>query len=198
MAKNMLMATYDGEQWGAICYDMDSTFGMYWNGQSFVSASYRMQDDYESGTNGRAKNLLYLRLENVFINEIKERYAVLRNGALSETNIINRFEEFMICNSDLIKEDYEIFSGIPSQNTNNIKQIRKYVVDRCKYVDGQIDNLTIPIPCTGITLDKSSLTSEELNKYNNLGENAINVEEGNESTQNGQPGNIQPIVNDKL
>ena len=64
----------------------------------------------------------------------------------------------MICNSDLIKEDYEIFSGIPSQNTNNIKQIRQYVVDRCKYVDEQINNLTIPVPCTGITLDKSSLT----------------------------------------
>ena len=90
--------------------------------------------------------------------KIKERYAVLRNGALSETNIINRFEEFMICNNDLIKEDYEIFSAIPSQGTNNIKQIRKYVVDRCKYVDEQINNLTIPVPCTGITLDKSSLT----------------------------------------
>ena len=158
MAKNQIYMTYDGQKWFASMYDMDSTWGLYWNGQNFVSASYRMQDDYESGTNGRAKNLLYLRLENVFINEIKERYAVLRNGALSETNIINRFEEFMICNSDLIKEDYEIFSGIPSQNTNNIKQIRQYVVDRCKYVDGQIDNLTIPIPCTGITLDKSSLT----------------------------------------
>ena len=158
MAKNQIYMTYDGQKWFASMYDMDSTWGLYWNGQNFVSPSYRMQDDYESGTNGRAKNLLYLRLEKTFVNEIKERYAVLRNGALSETNIINRFEEFMICNSDLIKEDYEIFSGIPSQNTNNIKQIRKYAVDRCKYVDGQIDNLFIPVPCTGITLDKTSLT----------------------------------------
>ena len=158
MAKNQIYMTYDGQKWFASMYDMDSTWGLYWNGQSFVSASYRMQDDYESGVSGRAKNLLYLRLEKIFINEIKERYAVLRNGALSETNIINRFEEFMICNSDLIKEDYEIFSDIPSQNTNNIKQIRKYAVDRCKYVDGQIDNLIIPVPCTGITLDKTSLT----------------------------------------
>ena len=102
MGKNQIYMTYDGQKWFASMYDMDSTWGLYWNGQSFVSASYRMQDDYESGTDGRAKNLLYLRLENIFINEIKERYAVLRNGALSETNIINRFEEFMICNSDLI------------------------------------------------------------------------------------------------
>ena len=158
MGKNQIYMTYDGQKWFASMYDMDSTWGLYWNGQNFVSASYRMQDDYESGVDGRAKNLLYLRLEQVFIDEIKERYAVLRNGALSETNIINRFEEFMICNSDLIAEDYEIFTNIPSQNTNNIKQIRAYVVDRCKYVDEQIDNLTIPVPCTGITLDKSSLT----------------------------------------
>lgn len=158
MGKNQIYMTYDGQKWFASMYDMDSTWGLYWNGQSFVSTTYRMQDDYESGTNGRAKNLLYLRIEKLFINEIKERYAVLRNGALSETNIINRFEEFMICNTDLIKEDYEIFSSIPSQNTNNIKQIRQYAVDRCKYVDEQIDNLVMPVPCTGITLDKTSLT----------------------------------------
>lgn len=158
MGKNQIYMTYDGQKWFASMYDMDSTWGLYWNGQRFVSASYRMQDDYESGANGNQKNLLYLRLEQTFVDEIKERYAVLRNGALSETNIINKFEEFMICNSDLIKEDYEIFSGIPSQNTNNIKQIRQYVVDRCKYVDEQIDNLVMPVPCTGITLDKTSLT----------------------------------------
>lgn len=158
MGKNQIYMTYDGQKWFASMYDMDSTWGLYWNGRNFVSASYRMQDDYESGANGNQKNLLYLRLEQTFINEIKERYAVLRNGALSETNIINRFEEFMICNSDLIKEDYEIFSDIPSQNTNNIKQIRQYAVDRCKYVDEQIDNLVMPVPCTGITLDKTSLT----------------------------------------
>ena len=158
MGKNQIYMTYDGQKWLASMYDMDSTWGLYWNGQKFVSASYRMQDDYESAANGHAKNLLYLRLEQTFIDEIKERYAVLRNGALSETNIINRFEEFMICDSDLIKEDYEIFTGIPSQNTNNIKQIRTFAVDRCKYVDEQINNLTIPVPCTGITLDKSSLT----------------------------------------
>lgn len=142
MGKNQIYMTYDGQKWFASMYDMDSTWGLYWNGQNFVSASYRMQDDYESGKDGNGGNLLYLRLERTFINEIKERYAVLRNGALSETNIINRFEEFMICNSDLIKEDYEIFSGIPSQNTNNIKQIRQYVVDRCKYVDRQLETYT--------------------------------------------------------
>ena len=142
MGKNQIYMTYDGQKWFASMYDMDSTWGLYWNGQNFVSASYRMQEDYESGKDGNGGNLLYLRLEQTFINEIKERYIVLRNGALSETNIINRFEEFMICNSDLIKEDYEIFSSIPSQNTNNIKQIRQYVVDRCKYVDRQINDYT--------------------------------------------------------
>ena len=142
MGKNQIYMTYDGQKWFASMYDMDSTWGLYWNGQSFVSASYRMQNDYESGKDGNGGNLLYLRLEQTFINEIKERYIVLRKGVLSETNIINSFEEFMICNSDLIKEDYEIFSSIPSQNTNNIKQIRQYVVDRCKYVDRQINDYT--------------------------------------------------------
>ena len=59
MGKNQLFFTYDGIKWIASSYDMDSTFGMYWNGQSFVSATYRMQEDYESMTSGRPGNLLY-------------------------------------------------------------------------------------------------------------------------------------------
>lgn len=161
MGKNQLYLTYDGQKWIANSYDMDSTWGLYWNGSSFISSAYRMQEDYESGTSGRAGNLLYERLENLYTDEIKARYSQLRKGALSLTNIINKFEEFMICNSDLVKEDYEIFTGIPSQTTNNLKQIRKYAIDRLSYVDTQISSLAPPIepiPCTSITLSSNSLT----------------------------------------
>lgn len=141
LGKNQLFLTYDGVHWIASSYDMDSTFGLYWNGASFVSASYRMQEDYESMANGRLGNKLYLRLEKVYAEEIKARYSQLREGALSVSNIINRFEDFMICNTDLINEDFTIFSDIPSQKTNNIQQIRQYTVDRLMYVDNCINNL---------------------------------------------------------
>ena len=159
MGKNQLFFTYDGIKWIASSYDMDSTFGMYWNGQNFVSATYRMQEDYESMTNGKQGNLLYIRLEQLFRSEIRARYAELRAGVLSYANIVNEFERFMdTIGKDLYAEDLTIYTGIPSGNTNNIQQIRNYTRDRLAYVDTQIEALKEPIPCTGIVLSADTLS----------------------------------------
>ena len=159
MGKNQLFFTYDGIKWIASSYDMDSTFGMYWNGQSFVSATYRMQEDYESMTSGRPGNFLYIRMEEIFCDEIKARYAELRAGVLSYANIVNEFEKFMdTIGKDLYAEDLTIYTGIPSGNTNNIQQIRNYTRDRLTYVDAQIEALTPAVPCTGITLSANNLS----------------------------------------
>ena len=165
MGKNQLFATYDGAKWIATSYDMDSTFGLYWNGQRFVSAQYRMQEDYESMTNGRAGNLLYFRLEQIFPNEIRARYDELRNSVLSYTNVVNTFERFMdIPGKDLYAEDGTIHTGIPSQTTNNIQQIRNYYRGRLTYVDGKIAELRVPVPCTAISLSANTLSLTNDNK----------------------------------
>lgn len=170
MGKNQLFATYDGTKWIATSYDMDSTFGLYWNGQSFVSAQYRMQTDYESGKNTSSNyngegNLLYVRLEQIFPNEIRARYNELRNTVLSYTNVVNTFERFMdIPGKDLYEEDGTIYTGIPSATTNNIQQIRNYYRDRLTYVDGKIAELRIPVPCAAVTLDTNTLSLTNDNK----------------------------------
>ena len=158
MGKNQLFATYDGTKWIATSYDMDSTFGLYWNGQKYVSATYRMQEDYESGVHGNP-NKLYVRLEKLFINEIKARYKQLRADILSYNNIVNTFEPFMdIIGKDLYAEDLTIYTGIPNGGTNNIQQIRNYYRDRLVYVDAQINALQETIPCTNITLNNTTLS----------------------------------------
>lgn len=176
MGKNQIYCTYDGKKWYASMYDMDSTWGLYWNGSSFVSAEYKCQEEYESMSNGRLGNLLYLRLANVFSKEIIERYNTLRNSVLSIKNIICKFEEFTdLISSDLYEEDGEIYTGIPSKTTNNIKQIRTYAKDRLAYVDSNI----VDINLTGIALSSSlafsvnaetklttTLTPANANNYN--------------------------------
>ena len=165
MGKNQLFATYDGTKWIATSYDMDSTFGLYWNGQSFVSAQYRMQEDYESMVSGRPGNLLYFRLEQIFPNEIRARYDELRNSVLSYANVVNTFERFMdIPGKDLYAEDGTIHTGIPSQTTNNIQQIRNYYRGRLTYVDGKIAELRVPVPCTAISLSANTLSLTNDNK----------------------------------
>ena len=139
---------------------MDSTWGLYWNGSKFVSSSYRCQEDYESMANNRAGNLLYIKLVENFREEIYERYIELRNTALRIDNVIDRFERFTdLIPNDLYEEDIIVYNNIPSSSTNNIQQIRKFIVERTNYVDGKIAELnTTPIPITGLTLNKSNTT----------------------------------------
>lgn len=151
MAKNQLYATYDGKKWYASMYDMDSTWGLYWNGTKFVSTEYRCQEDYESMVYGRRGNLLYKRLDELFNTEIVERYNELRKNVLSIKNIICKFEEFTdLINTDLYSEDVEIYTGIPSANENNVKQIRTFAKDRLQYVDRKLG--TIRVKLTGIDI----------------------------------------------
>ena len=157
MGKNQILLTYDGTKFIASSYDMDSTFGLYWNGTSFVSSDYD-RTSFEDMANDREGNLLYQRLVELYPNEIYNRYQSLRKDSLSTTNMINKFEEFMICNSDLIKEDYEIFPTIPSQNTNNIQQIRRFIVERCAYVDSQMADLISDKSVTSVTITSNADT----------------------------------------
>ena len=134
LAKNMLLGTYDLVKWYCGAYDMDSTFGLYWNGSSFVSTEYACPEDYQ------AKNsLLWQRIEKMFKEELKTRYFELRKTVYSFSNMVAKFERFMdIIGLELYDEDLTIYSNIPTKTTNNIQQIRNYIRDRLTYVDNEI------------------------------------------------------------
>lgn len=167
--KNQIYFTYDGIKWIASMYDMDSTWGLWWNGSKFVATDYAREDfqDLKDEGNGVTKqgNLLYLRLQQLFIPQLKTRYAELRKDVLSVSHIIQKFEEFNdVCPKDIVQEDYASttgegkFTGIPSKTTNNIQQLRSYINARLTYVDGYINAMREVVPCTNITLNNATLS----------------------------------------
>lgn len=167
--KNQLYLTYDGQKWIAGMYDLDATWGLYWNGSKIVASDYAREDyeDFVSGVSENKGNLLYIRLERLFCEEVQFRWAELKNGVLSIENIINKFERFTdIASAELVKEDYAVTTGngaytsIPSITTNNIQQIRAFALARLAWTDEYVEALS-NIHCTGISLDKNALTFEE-------------------------------------
>lgn len=147
LGKNQIYITYDGNLWYASMYDMDSTWGLYWNGSKFVSAEYRMQQDYEVGVHNTS-NLLFDRLESLFSAQIKARYAALRAGVLSEAYIKDRFKEWCdFSSAEFMAQDYasttanSAFTGMPQKTTNNYDQISAFITSRLAYVDTMIPNL---------------------------------------------------------
>ena len=142
--KNQIYMTYDGNKWIASMYDLDTTWGMYWNGETLVPADYA-RTKFEDYVNGRLGNLLYYRLEQLFYPELQARWEELKAGPMSMINIINHFEDFMQgMTSDLIKEDYAsttaggAYSGIPSVAKNNLPQIRNFALARQLWTDSYI------------------------------------------------------------
>ena len=164
LAKSQTMFTYDSVRYLANIYDMDTSWALMWNGSGFYDVETACPDDYIAQAALTQNNLLYERLAALFPDEIRERYAELRNGALSNANIINEFERFMdVIPADLYKEDYAdttadgAFTAIPSKTTNTLQKLRDVIVKRMAYVDSKINRIT----CTGVTISKTELTFTE-------------------------------------
>lgn len=153
LAKNMLLATYDGVVWGACLYDMDSIYGVYWNGSSYVSPQYKCPEQYQEQF-----SRLWVRIEECFGEELRARYTELRQHALSLTNIVGHVEEIYDLLSPNMKTDETTkWPGIPQYNTNTMTRFRNYMRDRIKYTDAEIALIGAFIACESITLNKTEL-----------------------------------------
>ena len=148
LGKNILMATYDGVHWGACLYDMDSIYGADWNGQKFKDANIRCPENYQE-----TNSLLWQRVVRNFSQELYDRYFELRNGALSLGNIITHVEEiYNLIPDRVFNDDYQKWTGIPSQTTNTITRFRNYMKDRAVYCDERFKELILDKSVTAVTI----------------------------------------------
>ena len=168
--KNHIWLSYDGNKFIASAYDMDSTFGLYWNGSQLLPASYD-RNSFEDMTNGRLGNLLYIRLVNNFYNELLETFNRLINGPMSFANVLNRFEEFIsITPNSLVAEDYASTTGnnkctgIPSKTTNNIQYIRQWYSARLKFIGLTLNVTDIILPEPFMMLENKMFDGDGTNK----------------------------------
>ena len=84
--KNLLMVTWDGLVWQPMLYDLDSLWGIGWNGKE-LSTGYATSMVY-------TWNRLFQRIWELYNPQLLERYAMLRDGVLSEENIWKEFDRF--------------------------------------------------------------------------------------------------------
>lgn len=137
LGKNYLLSTYDGTKWFFGAYDLDSTFGMYWDGKSFDSPKANPSLSYY-GSIHRVMELI----RKYKKAELKARYAELRAGVMSDENVITLFTNFIskIPNRVLIA-DTEKWPTIPSSSVSNLSQISNYYRMRSAIIDKQMEAL---------------------------------------------------------
>ncbi len=136
IAKNILWVTFDGVKWLPSMYDMDSTWGLYWNDvQPNAHAPFNLSTSY---------NMLWSKLYANFKSEIETRYKELRQSVLSETNIEMVVNEFfdkipnIVFETDLNKWNNKTASFVSGDygRCQMIYWMREHLL----YMDSQLSN----------------------------------------------------------
>lgn len=143
-SKNIIWATYDGVKWIPSAYDLDSTWGMVYDG-SFPSGNTLPFSSSgiipESYINHSHFCRLFQRMLELYPDEISNRYWELRGTILTENHIMGKFNQFVSKIPELVyKADRKKWTGIPSVSVNNTNQIAKFVKDSLAGVDQMMQN----------------------------------------------------------
>ena len=184
LAKNLIMMTYDGIKWFCSSYDMDSTFGLYFDGGRFVNSDYQCPEQYQE-----TNSLLWQRIEKCFAKQLKERYTKLRTNIFSVEHITKLFNDFMsIIGNELYAEDLKAYPSIPQGNINHLQQITDFVTARSAYVDSEINSLVeydfSQVPVTTLELDKQNINLNMPSNIQNVDLSSITKYSGKEIYNN--------------
>lgn len=145
-SKSELLATWNsGKHWCLVPYDLDTTWGLTWNGtnvdinDSWFSFSNTNADNSAITHSG---NLLHERVIELFSTELKALAKQLRASVWSNQNIIDKFKTFMdAIPESTYKRDHERWSEIPSLKTTDFKQIQSAVIQRGQEFDDFLNKI---------------------------------------------------------
>lgn len=138
---NQMYLTYDGQKWYAVPYDKDITWGNSQPGLDLQEPDFE-REQYADMLEDRGGNLLFMRLEELFIDRLYERWCYLKEHELSVANIIHTFRNLAdITPPHLIPEDYATttaggaYIDMPGKDVSNIQQIQQFAVGRHKWTE---------------------------------------------------------------
>ena len=111
--KNWIWCTWDGLHWTPTLYDVDSIFGMYWNGLYIIP---------ESDAKGLLGTQVCMGLDTLYSKEIKDRYKALREAnVFSVGNIMKLMEKWLnMIGHDNISKEVKLYPETPSYRNPNL------------------------------------------------------------------------------
>lgn len=131
-AKNITYVTYDGTIWMPSMYDMDGTWGLHWRGKSYNDPLSMVVPSEKEGT------LLWQCLYKYNFDAVAARYKELRETFLTYDKIITEFEAFDSKIPAIVrKTERGKWKDVPSLDSNNLEQIKKFTKTRLEFLDGK-------------------------------------------------------------
>lgn len=150
--KSIILLTWDeGKTFYLTLYDLDSTWGLYWNGSQINSHPEAWSLDPKNPGNSLTmvdgseaqSNSLYRRIYKLFKPEIKAQYEYLRKHVWSNAQIISAFKGYI---NEIPEEAYEReqakWTDIPSKDITDFAQIQQAIIERGNAMDNFMEDLT--------------------------------------------------------
>jgi hypothetical protein len=137
VSKNFILATKDGVKWLFSAYDMDTTFGLAWDGKSFTAPI------------GEATFALIAREHRVFdlikaykTEALKQRYRELRSTIMSDANLFEAFVNFVGSIPSVVMDaDRKLWPTIPNTSVNTVQTLLEWYRQRVIAIDAEVEAL---------------------------------------------------------
>ena len=142
-SKSELFATWnDGGYWYLIPYDLDSTWGLSWDGSDVApnrddfDLSKIFSDPQTAWAASANDNKFQQRVIELFKPEIKKQGQLLRSTVWSTPNIIAKFKDFIDKVPVLAyQKDQEKWPNIPSKSKTDFIQLQSAIIQRGQKFD---------------------------------------------------------------
>lgn len=144
LSKNAIFATYDGVRWFMSAYDLDCTWGVTWDGSTFLEAVDGNRYSYNSCSFYRltGMNKLFALLYKYKKPEIIARYKQLRETILSPSYVASHFYNYAkYIPLVAYKAENELWTDIPCTSANKVEQIAQWYSERVNLLDAEIKEM---------------------------------------------------------
>lgn len=135
--KNAMYLTLDGTKWYFTAYDLDTTYGLAFDGSALDRAVSNV-NFVEAANSHRVFELI----KRFKTNKLKARYKELRSNYLSESRICQYFENFAWkIPAPLLIEESKRWPSVRGTSVNGIDQICRWIRQRLEATDAWLDAL---------------------------------------------------------
>lgn len=134
VGKNTQWCTWDSKVWFPLPYDLDSIFGMLYDGTSIAHAP-----DKDYMTNEMYQQPIATMVSNHFGDKMKARYKELRDkGVFTTDNVTTLFADYMsLIGEEQYKLDYKLYPDMPSIPFASLNQKQDWTTKRITYLDNK-------------------------------------------------------------
>ena len=169
LGKNMKITTFDGKVWYPTFYDLDTCLGIDNSGYLTVQPDVEI----EEGSFNTSNSNLWTKVMNYFASELKEEWALMRQGRFTLDNLLKYVIENQIevipakYYNDDAQVKYLDFGSLYTYCCHGNKEllVKRWLRERIAYVDSMMDYFTSQDDQVTIRMNKTGYVEFSVTPY---------------------------------